>query len=145
MMTSTIVEAESAGDWINTLAYYNLTFTLVQRSLTSAEDECSHLKEICESGQEELRQLAKRYQDQLKEVQELQEKLQVWNAGTFAWKQHWVCSRSCLWGLNYKHAFMYLYMCVFFFLSSHIVRLPWAVLAYSILTTCKKLISGMWL
>ncbi|XP_025107435.1 sarcolemmal membrane-associated protein-like isoform X2 [Pomacea canaliculata] len=48
----------------------------LERSLTSAEDECSHLKEICESGQEELRQLAKRYQDQLKEVQELQEKLQ---------------------------------------------------------------------
>ncbi|KAK7499905.1 hypothetical protein BaRGS_00008753 [Batillaria attramentaria] len=48
----------------------------LERSLTSAEDECSHLKEMCESSQEELRQLATRYQDQLKEVQELQDKLQ---------------------------------------------------------------------
>ena len=50
---------------------------MLQRSLTSAEDECSHLKEMCESSQEELRLLATRYQDQLKEIQELQEKLQV--------------------------------------------------------------------
>ena len=52
-------------------------FPMLQRSLTSAEDECSHLKEMCESSQEELRLLATRYQDQLKEIQELQEKLQV--------------------------------------------------------------------
>lgn len=32
---------------------------------------------MCESSEEELRQLATRYQDQLKEVQELQDKLQV--------------------------------------------------------------------
>ncbi|XP_076447651.1 uncharacterized protein LOC143284650 isoform X2 [Babylonia areolata] len=48
----------------------------LERSLTSAEDECSHVKEMCESSQEELRQLAIKYQDQLKEVQDLQDKLQ---------------------------------------------------------------------
>ncbi|KAL8583444.1 hypothetical protein ACOMHN_044803 [Nucella lapillus] len=48
----------------------------LERSLTSAEGECNHLKEMCETSQEELKQLAIRYQDQLKEVQELQEKLQ---------------------------------------------------------------------
>ncbi|KAK7102859.1 hypothetical protein V1264_021023 [Littorina saxatilis] len=48
----------------------------LERSLTSAEDECGHLKDMCESSQEELKQLAIRYQDQLKEVQELQDKLQ---------------------------------------------------------------------
>ena len=50
---------------------------MAQRSLTSAEDECGHLREMCESSQEELKLLATRYQDQLKEVQELQDKLQV--------------------------------------------------------------------
>ena len=49
----------------------------LERSLTSAEDECGHLKEMCETSQEELNQLAIKYQDQLKEVQDLQEKLDV--------------------------------------------------------------------
>ena len=60
---------------------------MLQRSLTSAEDECSHLKEMCESSQEELKLLATRYQDQLKEIQELQEKLQV----------SLVCVCVCVW------------------------------------------------
>ena len=58
-------------------------FHVFQRSLTSAEDECNHLKEMCESSQEELKLLATRYQDQLKEVQELQDKLQVGLLCTF--------------------------------------------------------------
>ncbi|GFR60253.1 sarcolemmal membrane-associated protein-like [Elysia marginata] len=48
----------------------------LEQSLGNMRDECSHLKEACETSQGELAQLAVKYQEQLKEVAELQEKLQ---------------------------------------------------------------------
>ncbi|XP_061187417.1 sarcolemmal membrane-associated protein-like isoform X4 [Saccostrea echinata] len=48
----------------------------LERSLHNTEDECAHLKEMCEKAQEELQALAEKYQDQQKEVIEIQEKLQ---------------------------------------------------------------------
>lgn len=49
----------------------------LEQSLSNMKDECSHLKNMCEGSQHELGQLAEKYQEQLKEVAELQEKLQV--------------------------------------------------------------------
>lgn len=48
----------------------------LERSLHNTEDECAHLKDMCEKAQEELMALAEKYQDQQKEVIEIQEKLQ---------------------------------------------------------------------
>ena len=48
-----------------------------QRSLSNTEDECSHLKEMCELSQTELKELAETHQTQLQDMAELQEKLQV--------------------------------------------------------------------
>ncbi|GFO44536.1 hypothetical protein PoB_007104100, partial [Plakobranchus ocellatus] len=48
----------------------------LEQSLGNMREECSHLKEACETSQGELAQLALKYQEQLKEVAELQEKLQ---------------------------------------------------------------------
>ncbi|KAL4226414.1 hypothetical protein ACF0H5_014397 [Mactra antiquata] len=48
----------------------------LERSLTKSEDECGHMKEMCEQSQEELQILAEKYQDQLKAVQDLQIQLQ---------------------------------------------------------------------
>ena len=49
----------------------------LERSLTKSEDECSHMKDMCEQSQEELQVLAEKYQDQLKAVQDIQIQLQV--------------------------------------------------------------------
>ena len=49
----------------------------LEKSLKNAEEECTHLKDSCEKTQEELQLLAEKYQDQLKEVQDLQIQLQV--------------------------------------------------------------------
>jgi chromosome segregation ATPase len=49
--------------------------TELERSLSNTEDECSHLKEMCEMSQKELQQLAEKHQEQLKDMAELQEKL----------------------------------------------------------------------
>ena len=49
----------------------------LEKSLNNAEEECTHLKDSCEKTQEELQLLAEKYQDQLKEVQDLQIQLQV--------------------------------------------------------------------
>ena len=49
----------------------------LEQSLGNMREECSHLKEACETSQGELSQLAIKYQEQLKEVADLQEKLQV--------------------------------------------------------------------
>lgn len=43
----------------------------------NTEEECVHLKDMCEKSQGELQELAEKYQDQLKEVKELQDKLAV--------------------------------------------------------------------
>nr|XP_022298775.1 sarcolemmal membrane-associated protein-like isoform X4 [Crassostrea virginica] len=48
----------------------------LERSLHNTEDECAHLKDMCEKAQEELQALAEKYQDQQKEVIDIQEKLQ---------------------------------------------------------------------
>ncbi|XP_055999766.1 sarcolemmal membrane-associated protein-like isoform X5 [Ostrea edulis] len=48
----------------------------LERSLHNTEDECTHLKDMCEKAQEELQALAEKYQDQQKEVLDIQEKLQ---------------------------------------------------------------------
>lgn len=49
----------------------------LEQSLSNMKDECSHLKSMCEGSESELRQLAEKYQEQLKEIAELQDKLQV--------------------------------------------------------------------
>ena len=49
----------------------------LEKSLKNAEEECTHLKDSCEKTQDELQLLAEKYQDQLKEVQDLQIQLQV--------------------------------------------------------------------
>lgn len=54
-----------------------LLMICLQRSLHNTEDECTHLKDMCEKAQEELQALAEKYQDQQKEVLDIQEKLQV--------------------------------------------------------------------
>ena len=49
----------------------------LERSLTMSEDECGHMKDMCEKLQEELELLAEKHQDQLKAVQDLQIQLHV--------------------------------------------------------------------
>ncbi|WAR25741.1 SLMAP-like protein [Mya arenaria] len=44
----------------------------LERSLTRSEDECGHMKDMCEHLQIELQLLAEKYQDQLKAVQDIQ-------------------------------------------------------------------------
>ena len=52
----------------------HLTF---QRSLSNTEDECSHLKEMCDASTKELQQLAEKHEEQLNEMRELQQQLSV--------------------------------------------------------------------
>ncbi|XP_010790224.1 sarcolemmal membrane-associated protein-like, partial [Notothenia coriiceps] len=47
----------------------------VERSLSNTEDECTHLKEMSERGQEELRELANKYNAAVNEIKELTEKI----------------------------------------------------------------------
>ncbi|KAM8868392.1 sarcolemma associated protein a isoform 10-T10 [Synchiropus picturatus] len=49
----------------------------VERSLSNTEDECTHLKEMSERGQEELRELANKYNDAVNEIKELTDKIQA--------------------------------------------------------------------
>ncbi|KAK3609534.1 hypothetical protein CHS0354_007339 [Potamilus streckersoni] len=48
----------------------------LERSLTTTEEECAHLRETCEKTKEELHMLAIKYEDQQKEVQELEMQLE---------------------------------------------------------------------
>lgn len=57
----------------------------LQRSLSNTEDECTHLKEMSERGQEELRELANKYNAAVNEIKELTDKIKV-GAPTH-WKQ----------------------------------------------------------
>lgn len=50
---------------------------LLQRSLSNTEEECAHLREMCEVSQKELNELAEKHQDQLHEVKTLEQKLEV--------------------------------------------------------------------
>jgi hypothetical protein len=47
------------------------------RTLSNTEDECAHLKELCERSQQDLKDLALKYSIQLQKVEELTSKLQV--------------------------------------------------------------------
>ncbi|XP_047202906.1 sarcolemma associated protein a isoform X8 [Girardinichthys multiradiatus] len=49
----------------------------VERSLSNTEDECTHLKEMSERGQEELRELANKYNAAVNEIKELTDKIKV--------------------------------------------------------------------
>lgn len=49
----------------------------LQRSLSNTEDECTHLKEMNERTQEELRELANKYNGAVNEIKDLSDKLKV--------------------------------------------------------------------
>ncbi|XP_051932363.1 sarcolemma associated protein a isoform X6 [Hippocampus zosterae] len=49
----------------------------VERSLSNTEDECTHLKEMSERGQEELRELANKYNIAVNEIKELTDKIKA--------------------------------------------------------------------
>uniref|UniRef100_A0A3Q2YF59 Sarcolemmal membrane-associated protein n=1 Tax=Hippocampus comes TaxID=109280 RepID=A0A3Q2YF59_HIPCM len=49
----------------------------VERSLSNTEDECTHLKEMSERGQEELRELANKYNVAVNEIKELTDKIKA--------------------------------------------------------------------
>ena len=49
----------------------------LQRSLSNTEDECTHLKDMCEVSQKELQELAEKHQEQLTEMAAIQKKLEV--------------------------------------------------------------------
>ncbi|XP_069693764.1 sarcolemmal membrane-associated protein isoform X2 [Periplaneta americana] len=48
----------------------------LERTLSNTEDECAHLKELCERSQQDLQDLALKYSLQLQKVEELTSKLQ---------------------------------------------------------------------
>ncbi|XP_073324809.1 sarcolemma associated protein a isoform X3 [Pagrus major] len=49
----------------------------VERSLSNTEDECTHLREMSERGQEELRELANKYNAAVNEIKELTDKIKA--------------------------------------------------------------------
>ncbi|XP_066526238.1 sarcolemma associated protein a isoform X8 [Hoplias malabaricus] len=49
----------------------------VERSLSNTEDECTHLKEMNERTQEELRELANKYNGAVNEIKDLTDKIKV--------------------------------------------------------------------
>ncbi|XP_056324828.1 sarcolemma associated protein a [Danio aesculapii] len=49
----------------------------VERSLSNTEDECTHLKEMNERTQEELRELANKYNGAVNEIKDLTEKIKL--------------------------------------------------------------------
>uniref|UniRef100_A0A3B4ZN03 Sarcolemma associated protein n=1 Tax=Stegastes partitus TaxID=144197 RepID=A0A3B4ZN03_9TELE len=49
----------------------------VERSLSNTEDECTHLKEMSERSQEELRELANKYNAAVNEIKELSDKIKA--------------------------------------------------------------------
>ncbi|XP_013404760.1 sarcolemmal membrane-associated protein isoform X4 [Lingula anatina] len=48
----------------------------LERSYSNTEDECSHLRQLCEGAQTELQELAEKHETQLKAVAEAEQKLQ---------------------------------------------------------------------
>lgn len=50
---------------------------LIQRSLSNTEDECTHLKEMNERTQEELRELANKYNGAVNEIKDLTDKIKA--------------------------------------------------------------------
>ncbi|KFW82164.1 Sarcolemmal membrane-associated protein, partial [Manacus vitellinus] len=66
------------GDNLLCLFYYLLhDNSVLQRSLSNTEDECTHLKEMNERTQEELRELANKYNGAVNEIKDLSDKLKV--------------------------------------------------------------------
>ncbi|XP_056590424.1 sarcolemma associated protein a isoform X1 [Triplophysa dalaica] len=49
----------------------------VERSLSNTEDECTHLREMNERSQEELRELANKYNGAINEIKDLTEKIKL--------------------------------------------------------------------
>ncbi|XP_065096877.1 sarcolemma associated protein a isoform X1 [Paramisgurnus dabryanus] len=49
----------------------------VERSLSNTEDECTHLREMNEHSQEELRELANKYNGAINEIKDLTEKIKL--------------------------------------------------------------------
>uniref|UniRef100_A0A8C5E105 Sarcolemmal membrane-associated protein n=1 Tax=Gouania willdenowi TaxID=441366 RepID=A0A8C5E105_GOUWI len=49
----------------------------VERSLSNTEDECTHLKEMSERGQDELRELSNKYNAAVNEIKELSDKIKA--------------------------------------------------------------------
>ncbi|XP_062316612.1 sarcolemma associated protein a isoform X10 [Osmerus eperlanus] len=49
----------------------------VERSLSNTEDECTHLKEVNERNQEELRELANKYNGAVNEIKDLTDKIKL--------------------------------------------------------------------
>ena len=58
-------------------AHFFVSVAVLQRSLSNTEDECTHLKEMSERGQEELRELANKYNAAVNEIKELTDKIKV--------------------------------------------------------------------
>lgn len=52
-------------------------FFVLQRSLSNTEDECTHLREMNEHTQEELRELANKYNGAVNEIKDLSEKIKA--------------------------------------------------------------------
>lgn len=50
---------------------------LFQRSLSNTEDECTHLREMNERSQEELQELANKYNGAINEIKDLTEKIKA--------------------------------------------------------------------
>lgn len=59
------------------MAICNFDAVVLQRSLSNTEDECTHLKEMSERNQEELRELANKYNAAVNEIKELTDKIKV--------------------------------------------------------------------
>lgn len=71
---------EAAGSSFVETKYFFIFFPVpadLQRSLSNTEDECTHLKEMSERGQEELRELANKYNAAVNEIKELTDKIKV--------------------------------------------------------------------
>ncbi|NXP66474.1 SLMAP protein, partial [Chloropsis cyanopogon] len=68
----------TAKDLFSVFSYYLLhNNSVLQRSLSNTEDECTHLKEMNERTQEELRELANKYNGAVNEIKDLSDKLKV--------------------------------------------------------------------
>lgn len=66
------------GSLFSVFCYYLLrNYSVLQRSLSNTEDECTHLKEMNERTQEELRELANKYNGAVNEIKDLSDKLKV--------------------------------------------------------------------
>ena len=50
---------------------------IVQSSLSTSEEECNHLRQICETAQKELDMMTEKHDEQVKEVERLQHNLEV--------------------------------------------------------------------